>query len=206
MEKPAGRCSFPKKTPHYGHREERRGRAAVEPQAGSPHCVRGDCGPLETYTFTPPNPSLMGAAKSFPNKKRVPTPACSGPLKSIYRQDIRAILSNSPFKLRDPLARRAPTLQLRPPSDPTPGSHKAEVVPLKAWPIRVLAAKRLSRQRIGSQGGAVSTQDANQNTQVRESEEWTGKAGRPQRREARGSERPGGPVVGGLGGSGGPQA
>lgn len=38
----------------------------------------------ETYTFTPPNPSLMGAAKSFPNK-RVPAPACSGPLKSIYR-------------------------------------------------------------------------------------------------------------------------
>ena len=28
--------------------------------------------------------------------------------------------------------------------------------------------------------------------------EWARKAGRPQRREARGSERPGGPVVGGL--------
>lgn len=33
---------------------------------------------------------------------------------------------------------------------------------------------------------------------MRASEEWAGKAGRPQRREARGSERPGGPVVGGL--------
>lgn len=51
----------------------------------------------------------------------------------------------------------------------------------------------------------MALQDANQNTQVRESRGMDGKAGRPQRREARGSERPGGPVVGGLGGAGVPR-
>ena len=59
------------------------------------------------------------------------------------------------------------------------------------------------RQPIGGPGGAVALPKTPIRTlKMRTSEEGAWKAGRPRRREAQGSERPGGPVVGGLGGRG----
>lgn len=53
----------PEKTPHYGHREERRGDVQQSnPRQAVPIVCGATADPQETYTFTPPNPSLMGAA------------------------------------------------------------------------------------------------------------------------------------------------
>ena len=80
---PADRCFPPPRKRRPTASRTGTERSAGDAQPSNPRqAVPRVCGetadPPETYPSTPPNPSFMGAAKSFPNKRGHPVPRAQG--------------------------------------------------------------------------------------------------------------------------------